>query len=671
MAEKGTRLGVAYYPEQWPRDRWHTDARMMAEAGLSLARIGEFAWSALEPEPGRFDFAWLDEAIEILHHEGLDIVLGTPTAAAPAWLIERHPDVLPIDINGRRQGFGNRRHYCPNQPAYQAATERIVRELARRFGSDRRVIGWQIDNEFGGRCFCDACRNAFREWLSGRYGSVEHLNSSWGTAFWSQTYTRWDQVPLPQPDPWDPNPGLALDYRRFMSDSYVRYQRLQANILRADSTGQFVTHNLMGFGFGEIDYGKLAGDLDLVSWDNYPGLSPDASYQSSALAADAMRGLKRKKFWVMEQQVGSVGWAHMRSPEPGQFRLWTYQAVAHGAEAVVFFRWRTARFGTEQHWHGILDADGGARGRYRDLRRLSIELRELAPWLTRRSPIGHVALLHDYDSRFALQAQPTNAALAYEETMQRHYEAMRSLGLGVDVLVEAAGLDRYRVVVAPNLYVVDPDLAGLLASYVAAGGTLVLAPRTGVKDRFNAIPERPLPALLDALCGARVTDYMSVAADEGATFGDDGSENFEGDFRGWYEQLEVSDASVVATYRDGAFAGSPAIVERDLGGGRVVYLAGAATRSTLDHLYRRLAHQRGLTTLDFPWGLEVVRLDGTSEGELLVVLNHLARTQRLALDGFRWNDHLSGSAGVGSFELGPYGVAVLEGIRLAPASPTG
>jgi beta-galactosidase len=163
---------------------------------------------------------------------------------------------------------------------------------------------------------------------------------------------------------------------------------------------------------------------------------------------------------------------------------------------------------------------------------------------------------------------------------------------------------------------------------------------------------------------------MSVAADEGATFGDDGSETFEGEFRGWYEQLEVSDASVVATYRDGAFAGSPAIVERDLGGGRVVYLAGAATRSTLDHLYRRLAHQRGLTTLELPWGLEVVRLDGTSEGELLVVLNHLARTQRLALDGFRWNDHLSGSAGEGSFELGPYGVAVLEGIRLAPASPT-
>ena len=661
------RFGVAYYPEQWPRTRWRIDARMMAEAGLTLARVGEFAWSALEPTTGRFDLGWLDDAIGILAEAGLEVVLGTPTAAPPAWLVENHPEILPVNIEGQRHRFGNRRHYCPNQPAYHIATVRIVDELARTFGGDSRVIGWQIDNEFGGRCYCETCRQSFRRWLAERYGSLENLNASWGTAFWSQTYWSWEQVPLPQQEPWDPSPSLALDYRRFMSDSYVRYQALQAARLREHGHDQFVTHNMMGFKFAEIDYRRLASDLDFVSWDNYPGLDPDAGYVSAALGADAMRGLKRKKVWVMEQQAGAVGWGQMQSPAPGQVRLWAYQAISHGAEAVLFFRWRTARFGTEQHWHGILDADGRAGRRYDELRRLSAEVRELGVRLDLSAPIADVALLHDYDSRFALQIQPINPSLAYEATLKRHYQALRSLGLGVDVLPDSNGLDRYRMVVAPSVYIASPELATTLSRYVSGGGTLVLAPRTAVKDRFNAAPERAQPAWLDEMSGVRVTDYQSVPSEDRVRLVETGGGSFEGEFHGWYEELDVADADVVARYADGAFVGSPAITERTVELGRVVYVAGAATQATLDRLYQRLTTREGLTTMLLPDDVEAIKLEVIGDGELVLLLNHSGAEQRLTFNGYRWLDHLSGAGGEGSLELEPYGVALLESLRPAVA----
>ena len=660
MTERGVRLGVAYYPEQWPKSRWRVDAGMMADAGLTVARVGEFAWSALEPQPGRFELDWMEEAIGVLAASGLNVVIGTPTASPPAWLVESHPEIQPVDIDGRRHRFGNRRHYCPNQPSYHHATERVVGALVRRFGVDSRVIGWQIDNEFGGYCYCNRCRARFQEWLGDRYESLEQLNEAWGTSFWSQTYTVWEHIPVPQREPLDPNPSLALEYRRFMSDSYVRYQSLQAVLVREHCRDQFVTHNLMGFKFAEIDYGKLAAGLDIVSWDNYPGLNPTAGQFSAALDADAMRGLKGKKTWVMEQQAGPVGWGTILSPAPGQVRLWAYQAIAHGAEAVLFFRWRTARFGTEQHWHGILDADGTARRRYADVRDLSSELGRLGRLLAAATPHADVALVHDYDSRFALQVQPTNDTLAYEATVLRHYQALRTLGLGVDVLPGLTRLEGHRLVVAPSLYLVDAEMASALSRYVLGGGTLVVAPRTAVKDRFNTVPERPLPVWLDELSGVRVIDYQSLGADRGVRVE---GRSIDGEFRGWYEDLETSGAEILATYSDGAFAGSPAVTSCRAGLGVTVYIGGAATQATLEALYHHICGGLGLDMIQLPPELEAVRLEGTGNGELVVLLNHSDRGTRLSLDGYRWFDHLSGARGEGLFELGAYGVALLERMR--------
>jgi beta-galactosidase len=611
------RLGVAYYPEQWPRDRWETDAALMADAGIAVVRIGEFAWSRFEPREGAFELDWLDEAIGVLAAAGHEVILGTPTASPPAWLIEQHPEILPVRADGRVHGFGHRRHYCPNQPAMREASARIVTALADRFGSDERVVAWQIDNELGGRCYCDTCRAAFQAWLAERYGSLGVLNEAWGTAFWSQEYTAWTQVPLPDggSPPASglfgrnaPNPGLGLDFRRFTSDSHIGFLRLQVELLRA-RTHKRITHNLMGFRFSEIDYRALAAEIDVVSWDNYPVLDASGRRTNPALSADAMRGLKDAPVWVLEQQVGPLGWELVRSPRREELRTLTWQAIAHGAELVGYFRWRTARFGTEQHWHGILEANGRVGHRYDDVRALAAEIAEVGPRLAGARSRSTVALVHDYESRFALQVQPTNPALAYEETVHSHYEALRSFGLGVDVVTPDADLSPYRLVVAPSLYVMDESRAAALAAYVAGGGTLVLAPRAGVKDRCNAVPERPVPAWLDELAGLEVTGFMSV---------DEGSVGIEGgSFHGWYEELTLHGATALAAYSDGPFAGGAAIAEH----GTTVYVGGVADVATLRRLYRTLAERLDLPLLDLPAGVEAVPL-ATGDEDLLVLINH-------------------------------------------------
>lgn len=666
------RLGVDYYPEQWPRDRWEIDAGLMADAGISVVRLAEFAWSELEPEAGRFDFAWLDDAIGVLAARGLHVILGTPTAAPPAWLVAAHPEILPLRSDGHRHPFGHRRHYCPNQPAMLEASRRIVIGLAEQYGKDERVVGWQIDNELMGRCVCDTCRARFHGWLRERYGSIDALNAAWGTAFWSQRYDAFEQVPLPELGPVpmpeglmraSPNPSLALDYRRFVSDSYVDFLRLQVDELRARVLPeQRITHNLMGFRFAEIDYHRLAEEIDVVSWDNYPLLDRSGRWTSPALSADAMRGLKRAPVWVLEQQVGGLGWETLRTPRRGQMRLYTYQAIAHGAELVCYFRWRTARYGTEQHWYGVLDAHGRPGSRLRDLTELARELGAAADALADARPVAEAAVLHDYDSRFALQVQPTNPSLAYEETIQRHYDSLRHLGVGVDVLATRADLSGHRLVVAPNLYVVDEALASALTRYVESGGTLVLAPRAGVKDRCNVVPEQPFPTLLSELAGVEVVDVASLLDDGAVTFaGVDGVPG--GVFRGWYEQVEPKGARVLALYESGDFAETPAITSHAVGAGHVVYVAGAADAATLAQLYARIAADAGIAAAELPDGVESVRLRRGGD-TLLVLLNHADSECTVPLD-VELRDLLSGSEAAGELRLAPFGVAVLAPVGAA------
>jgi beta-galactosidase len=660
------RLGVAYYPEQWPEERWRVDARLMAEAGIRVARMAEFSWSTLEPRRGALEFGWLDRAVSLMAAHGIDVILGTPTAAPPGWLIAEHPDILPVDREGRVFPFGHRRHYCPNNATYHQESRRIVAALAERYGTDERVVAWQIDNEFGERCYCPRCAVAFREWLEERYESLDRLNASWGTAFWSQTYTSWDHINVPPVDDVplpegfmraSPSPGHALDYFRFVSDSFVRYQRLQIDEIRRRSDLP-ITHNLRGFGFKELDYQKLAADLDFLAWDNYPLLSSSDGWLAPALNCDAIRGLRDAPFWVMEQQVGPLGWETIRTPRRGQMRLHTYQMICHGAEVVSYFRWRSARYGTEQHWYGVLDHDGRPNRRLRELGELARELERVDARLTGTAPAVQAAVIYDYDARFALELQPTNPALGHVDALRAHYGALKRQGVEVDLLAPTADLASYRLVAAPSLYVLDEDVAAALRSYVESGGLLVIGPRSGFKDRANAVPEQPLPAWLDELAGLEVSDIASFLDDRHARL--EGVDGAAGAFHGWFEELSLKGARPLYRYRDTDFAGSAAVAINAVGEGRVVYLGGVGTDDTLDGLYAWLARQAGLDVFDAPADVEVVRLHTPESGrELLFLLNYADEERTISIRGEPVS-HLDGALQAGSLVLGPYGVALLE-----------
>jgi len=659
-------FGVDYYPEHWPEERWAEDARLMAEAGFNLVRLAEFAWSRLEPREGVFDFEWLDRAIAILAGHDIQVVLGTPTASPPPWLMDRSAELFLVREDGRRATFGNRREYCPNNPVYHDYTRRIVTQMAEHYAGCPSVVGWQIDNEFGARCFCPICRTAFQEWLRRRYGSLDELNTRWGAVFWSHEYTGWEQIPVPVETGGSPNPGLALDFYRFASDSYVDYQRMQVDILREKCPDHFVAHNFMGFGYDRIDYFDLARDLDLVAWDIYPrgfwDVRAEVEPSGAALSADTMRGLKHQNFWAMEQQAGPSGWETVGgTPRPGELRLWAYQSIAHGADAVVFFRWRTCRFGTEAYWHGLLDHHGIPGRRYEEIRRMGAEIKRIGEQIHGAAIKPEVAMALSYESRFAFQIQPGHPQFSYAEHFRHIYRALHGRNVPVDVVAPTDDLSSYSLVIAPALHVLSEADVGNLARFVEAGGVLVVTSRTGVKDEHNAVVNQRLPGLLAELCGVVVEEYDALPEGEcnELEFVCPGLAGRDASASIWCDVLNSTGATVVARYAQSYYAGEPAIALNEVGAGRVVYVGtfgDAILWSTLVDWLIALAGVKPL--LAAPEGVEVTER-WQRDRRLLFVLNHTAEEQEVVLDTAGVNLLDGGSVVEGAVAIAPRDVLVI------------
>ena len=518
------KLGVCYYPEHWPEAIWAEDAQRMVEAGLSIVRIGEFAWSRIEPEPGRFDWGWLDRAIETLSDAGLGVILGTPTATPPKWLIDQMPDMVALDQHGHPRRFGSRRHYCFSHLPYRAEAVQITRALAERYGEHPAVVAWQTDNEYGCHdtvlSYSDAARDAFRVWLEDRYTTIGALNAAWGNVFWSMEYRSFAEVELPNLTVTEANPAHWLAFRRFSSDQVVVFNRAQVDVLREHSPGRDITHNAMGF-FTEYDHHALAADLDTLGWDSYPLGFLDSFPFSAAdklvyarqghpdIAAfhhDLYRGCARGgRWWVLEQQPGPVNWArHNPAPLPGMVRLWTLEAMAHGAELVSYFRWRQFPQAQEQHHAGLLRPDSMAAP---GLAEATQAARDIALLGAVGAPPKSVALVFEYQADWVTTIQPQGAGLAALWAAFACYSALRELGLDVDILAPDVPLDGYAMCVIPCLPIVSDAVVEGLAKFP---GQVVIGPRSGSRDEDFAIPPRLPPGKLQALFPGKVTHVESL-----------------------------------------------------------------------------------------------------------------------------------------------------------------
>lgn len=663
--------GCDYYPEHWPETRWETDAHLMQEAGFNVARIGEFAWALMEPDKGHYNWSWLDRAIDTLSRHGIQVVLGTPTATPPPWLTTAHPEILPRDRNRQVRHAGSRRHYCPNSPTYREHSRRIVMDMAKRYGHDQRVVGWQLDNEFGchetGRCYCDVCAHRFREWLQRRYGTIEALNRAWGSVFWSAVYADWEEIPPPWAAPTEHNPAHELDFRRFGSDSILEYEQVQVDVLREMAPDQFLTHNFMTFHSRELDYYDIAAPLDLAAWDNYHfyGATPTVV----AATHDLYRGMKSRGHWVIEQQVSNVNWAgYNPTLRPGEVGLKVWQSIAHGADGIVYFRWRAACFGAELYHSGLLDHAAQPTRGYAEAKGIGQQLGSLGRALEGSAPQAQVAFLHDYVSRWSLDLQPHNKDLAddmaFERGLMAPYEALWTRGVPVDILPArgAQDLASYRMVILPTLNLVSRNLAARLAGYVQGGGTLVVTARSGFKDELGQAPGRP-PGHLSDLLGVTVAEFDSLPPDRPNKVrlidGHDGQVQVTH----WCEVLATEDARPMARplamYESDYYAGQPAATVRDVGKGQAIYVGMLPGAEFYQILFDRLLPQARVDPLlpaAPPPGVEVAARYGP-QGRFLFLLNHTDGSVTVQVPTM---EESNGDQGTRAIALGPRQVHILH-----------
>lgn len=645
-------LGVCYYPEHWPETQWAEDAARMARLGLTHVRIGEFAWSRLEPRRGTFDFDWLRRAIDTLHGAGLKVVLGTPTATPPKWLVDEMPDMLPVGADGSVRGFGSRRHYDFSHDGYLEECKRITLKLARAFGEHPGIAAWQTDNEYDCHnttlSFSAAARTGFQAWLQRKYQSPEALNRAWGNVFWSMEIAEFSEVELPNLTVTEPNPAHVMDFRRYASDMVVRFNKAQADIIRAHSPGRDVIHNFMGRTLA-FDHFAVGADLDISSWDSYPlGFLEDRSDQDDAWKQqfaragdpdfqafhhDLYRATSKGRWWVMEQQPGPVNWApHNPAPRDGMVRLWSWEAFAHGAETVSYFRWRQAPFAQEQMHAGLLRPDSVEAEGYFEAAQVAKELGELDGKLEAAAGLADVAIVFDYASAWAWEIQPQGREFDYFRLVFDFYRTLRRLGLSVDfVAADTPGLDGYRLVIVPGLFAWTP---ALLEAVKTHDGHVLIGPRSGSKTEDFAIPETLPPALPGDILGVRVARIETLRADTPVPVKGGGTLQF------WREYLEVgAGTEAVLIAEDGV----PALAAR----GNRHYLGGWPDPDLLPRILRGLSEKAGLAIRELPDGVRLRR-----HGRHVFALNYGGTSFDLSDIGW------SGEPLLGALQIDPSGVAV-------------
>lgn len=654
------RLGVCYYPEHWPEDNWANDAQRMFEMGIRTVRIGEFAWSQLESVPGTLTFDWLRRAIDTLHNAGLGVVLGTPTATPPRWILDKHPDLLAIDEHGRTRGFGSRRHYCFSYLPYRDECKRIVTALAKEFGEHPGVVGWQTDNEYGCHdtipSYSEHALVGFQKWCAKNYKNIDALNKAWGNVFWSMDYSSFDQIGFPVAAVTETNPAHRLAFWRYSSDQVVAFNQVQTDVLRILSPGRDLIHNYMG-NFVQFDHHAVAKDLDVASWDNYPlgfltrdGYTEEeqAAYlrtghpDSSAFHHDLYRGCNQGRWWLMEQQPGPVNWApYNPAPLNGMVRFWGWEAIAHGAEVVSYFRWRQCPFAQEQMHTGLCLPNGSLDVGGQEVQVLGDELLQLQNAADNQSlfeqTTAPVALLFDYTGIEAQRIQqPDGKTFDPLRYAQQVYGACRQLGLNVDVVSTDTNLSEYDVVLMTSNTIADNEFVKRLKSFQ---GSVILMPRVGSKTFDNSIPDNLPPGVFQQLIPIAVQRVESLPD---------------------FVRLSTSNQLTALHWRETIASDIQPEAEFDDGTGfhyrheRVHYLNACLSESSLVDCLSNLFTDGGLSVTRLPTGVRTRVTKGAAWVFNFGPKSTQINAERWQSFGFRADTQLI----LGSHELPPGGVAM-------------
>jgi len=654
--------GADYNPDQWPEELWDEDVRLMKLAHVDVATLPVFSWTRLQPAEDQYDFAWLDRILDKLASAGIYACIATSTAAQPAWMSLRFPDVLRTDVNGVKHKHGGRTNFCPNSPHYRDYSRRLALRLAERYRDHPSLVAWHVANEYGTHCYCDLCAEAFRDWLKARYGTLLALNEAWNTAFWSHGYTSWREIETPTTHGERNNQPMLLDYDRFQNEAILACYRNEYDAIKSVTPDVCITTNLMGH-FRPLNYHAWAPYLDVVSWDSYP--FPDEHPSSVAFKHELMRGLRDgQPFMLMEQTPSQVNWMPRNQlRRPGVMRLWSYQAVAHGADTVMFFQFRRARGGPEKMHGAIVDHVGHEHTRvFGEVQALGAELETLGGQLLDTRQQARVALLFDWENWWGIDygVGPTQD-LDYIATCKAYYRALWDAHIAVDVVRPEAELAGYDLVIAPMLYMLRPGVADHLTGYVERGGTLVVSYFSGIVDQNDLATLEGYPGGLRPVLGIWVEEHDPMLEGqqvliEAAPWG-----RVSGPYTAGIlcDLLHLEGAQARAIYASEFYAGRPALTENRYGRGRALYVAAGVDQRLLSDLLLTLCDEQGIAPLlAAPEGVEVTQRGGAGR-TFTFVLNHGQTEERLTLPG-AYRDLLTGRELAGEIALAAREVLILE-----------
>lgn len=657
----GIAYGGDYNPEQWPREVWQEDVRLMKEAGVNLVTLAVFSWSRLETADGVYDFGWLDEVMDLLHSNGIGVDLATPDAVPPAWLVAQHPDILPVLADGTTFGFGSRQHFDVSHPAYREKSLAMAEKMGERYAQHPALCMWHVNNEYGPVSYGPHADRAFREWLQRKYTDLAGLNQAWSTDVWGQVYSDWSQVNAPaQPRTWS-NPSRRLDYHRFTSDSMLEHYKAERDILRRHTPDLPIVTNFMRF-YKNNDYWAWAAEEDAAALDIYPDPREADAHVAAALNFDLMRSLRNGQPWlVMEQATAAVSqWSVNVSKLPGKMRLGSYQAIAQGADSILFFQWRQAKGGTERYHSGMVNHAGPNTRVFREVCQLGQELKGLGGITGTRSA-AKVAIVFDWDCWWALElGNSPRSDLSYTQEVLRLYRPFFDANIPVDFVNTASDLSQYGLVVLPASYLLSDQAAQRVEDYVSDGGRLVASYLSGIVDPDNTIRLGGYPGALRNVLGAW-SEELHPLAGEGEEVKLSTADGGTASASYWTEHLHTETAEVLASYASGRLSGSPAVTRNTFGQGTAVYLSARVDSTFLEELLAVERAAAGIRAeLDAPLGVQVRRRTG-NRGSYLLVLNHNDAPVSVDVKA-GGTDRLSGTQLQGTVELAANGVLVLEEI---------